>query len=95
MRTRLLAQGIIDIAEHGSKGADTLFKSYLNLALPFFAKEVGDKDEEMKKAMAREVSKGAIVFNVTAPNPLAQRAKQMSLPDSFREKLAQRKQRNG
>jgi hypothetical protein len=95
LRTKILAQGIVDIAERGSKATDDLYRLYLAAAMPFLSKTDSNKDEELKKVMKREVEKGVIAFNAPAtPNPLVQRAKQMSLPDDFREKLANRKKRN-
>jgi post-segregation antitoxin (ccd killing protein) len=94
LKTRLLAQGIIDIAQHGSKSAETIYKAYVHTLLPFLAKDVVSKDEELKKVMEREVKKGVIAFNVSTPNPLMQRAKTMAVPDDFRQKLAQRKKRD-
>lgn len=94
LKTRILAQGIIDIAEHGSKAAESIYKSYVKSVMPYLEKAGIDKDEELKKVMEREMKKGIIAFNVEAPNPLLQRAKTMSLPDDFRQKLAQRKKRN-
>lgn len=86
----------MDIAERGSKGTDDLYRLYLAAAMPFLSKTTSDKDEELKKVMKREVQKGVITFNAPAtPNPLMQRAKQMSLPDDFREKLAKKKRRGG
>ena len=94
LKTRIMAQGLIDASEKGSKATADLYVDYINAAMPFLSKTKVSKDEELKRVMQREVGKGAIVFNTpTTPNPLVQRAKQMSLPDDFRQKLANRKKR--
>lgn len=91
----MLAQGLLDIAgEKASKDLGDLYSSYLSSAMPFLSKAKVDKDAELKKVMEREMKKGVIAFNVSTPNPLVQRAKAMSLPDDFRQKLADRRRRN-
>jgi hypothetical protein len=90
-RTRILAQGIIDLSEEGAEATSKVFKNYVSSVLPFVKKEQETSDAKMKEVMEREVKKGIITFNPPPTNPLIQRAKAMSLPDEFRTKLANRK----
>jgi hypothetical protein len=90
-KTRVLAQGIVDLSEDGAEATSKVFKSYIAAALPFIQKDQESTDAKLKEAMEREVKKGVILFSPPTANPLVQRAKEMSLPDQFREKLANRK----
>lgn len=90
-KTRVFAQGFVDMSEDGAKSTTEVFKKYVAAALPFMEKSQTDSDRKMKEAMEREVKKGVIVFNAPQANPLVQRAKVMSLPDEFRQRLAERK----
>jgi hypothetical protein len=53
-------------------------------------KDQSSQDQKIKEAMDREMKRGMIVFNAPQANPLLQRAKNMSLPDDFRRKMAER-----
>ena len=90
-KTRILAQGFVDLSEDGAKGTSEVFKRYVTAALPFLEKTQSDTDKKLKEAMEREVKKGVLVFNAPTSNPLVQKAKLMSLPDEFRQKLLNRK----
>lgn len=92
-KTRILAQGIVDLSEEGAKATTDVFKKYVASALPFMEKEQSQTDKKLKEVMEKEVKKGMIVFNAPQSNPLVQRVKAMSLPDDFRQKLANRKKR--
>lgn len=89
-KTRIFAQGFVDIDEDGAKGTAEVFKRYVASALPFLEKAQTDSDKKMKEAMKKEVEKGVIVFNAPTSNPLVQRAKTMRLPDEFRQKMLNR-----
>lgn len=90
-RTRILAQGIVELSEKGAEKTVEVFKRYISAALPFMEKEQEETDKKLKEVMAREVQKGVIMFNAPLSNPLVARAKAMSLPDEFRQKLAAHK----
>ena len=92
-KTRVLAQGIVDLSEKGADNTAKVFLKYAAAAMPYTSKQQEVTDAKMKEAMAKEVSKGVIYFNAPAPNPLHQRAKEMTLPDEFRQKLAARRKR--
>jgi hypothetical protein len=93
LRTRLLAQGFVDLSEEGAGNTAKVFMKYAAAMMPYSDKQQEATDAKMKEAMAKEVSKGVIYFNAPTPNPLHQRAKEMSLPDEFRRKLANRRTR--
>jgi hypothetical protein len=93
LRTRVLAQGIVDLSEKGAEATADVFKKYAASALPFLAKSQGDTDKKMKEAMEKEVKKGVIVFNAPQSNPLQQRAKAIRMDAETREKLATRGKR--
>lgn len=90
-KTRVLAQGFVDTSEDGAKGTSDVFKRYVVAALPFLEKSQTASDTKMKETMEREVKKGVLVFNTPTSNPLIQRAKTMTLPDEFRQKMLNRK----
>lgn len=92
-KTRLLAQGIVDLSEDGAANTAKVFQKYASAAMPYTEKQQQETDQKMKEAMEREVSKGVIYFRAPTAAPLTQRAKEMSLPDEFRQKLAARKKR--
>jgi hypothetical protein len=89
-KTRIFAQGFVDIDEDGAKGTAEVFKRYVASALPFLEKSQTATDKQMKEAMQREVKKGVIKFSAPTSNPLVQRAKSMRLPDEFRQKMLNR-----
>ena len=85
-----MAQGFVDMSQDGAKGTAEVFKRYVAAALPFLEKGQAQTDVKLKEVMAREVSKGVITFNAPTSNPLIQRAKIMTLPDEFRQKMLNR-----
>lgn len=92
-QTRILAQGVVDLSEKGADKTAEVFKQYTQALLPFISKEQGKKDQELKAVMEREVKKGMITFNAPQANPLAQRARAISMPDEVRRKLLEAKER--
>lgn len=90
-KTRILAQGIVDLSEQGAEATSKVFRQYVSSALPFVHRDQEATDAKMKEVMEREVKKGIITFSPPTANPLVQRAKEMQLPDEFRTKLANRK----
>lgn len=81
------------IMKESSKHVVEAYKSFVDSAFPFAAKNRGDSDKELVAAMKKEAEKGAITFTpVSTPNPLQKVAKQMRLPDDFRQKLQERQQ---
>lgn len=92
-KTRILAQGVVDLSEKGAENTAKVFMKYAEAAMPYTQKQQAATDAKMKEAMAKEVGKGVIYFNAPAPNVLHQRAKEMTLPDEFRQKLAARRKR--
>lgn len=92
-KARIFAQGIVDLSEDGAKATSDVFKKFITASLPFMEKEQMESDKKMKAAMEREVKKGVIVFNAPQSNPLVQRARAMSLPDEFRQRLAAKKEK--
>ena len=91
LRARLMAQGIVDLAEDGAENTAKVFQRYAATAMPYTEKQQAETDQKMKEAMEREVKKGVIYFRAPTAAPLTQRAKEMSLPDEFRQKLAARR----
>jgi hypothetical protein len=87
-----MAQGFVDlIAEvKDGKNITDIFPKYLEALFPFTKKEQETKDDEMKKMMARQVSKGVLVFNPMDMNFVKKKVKQMSIPDEWAEKLRAR-----
>lgn len=81
----------MDLSEDGAENTAKVFQKYAAAAMPFMEKQQETTDAQMKAAMEREVKKGVIVFRAPSANPLTQRAKAMSLPDSFRQRLAARR----
>ena len=93
LKTRVMAQGIVDLAKHGAEATAKLFKIYVGAALPFLAKSSEASDQKMKSVMEREVKKGVIVFDAPSSNPLQQRAKVFQMDAETRTKLASRGKR--
>jgi hypothetical protein len=92
-KTRLLAQGLVNMSEHGADAVNEVFKRFAQAALPFMEKHQTETDQKMKEAMEKEVRKGLIVFNTPATSPLEQRAKTMRLPDEYRRALNEKRKR--
>ena len=93
-KVRILAQGMLELGQGKESGITGAYKEFLAALLPYTKKEQASKDEEMRQMMRREADKGVIVFktpSMSGTNPLGDRAKQMLLPDEFRQKLANRK----
>lgn len=79
------------ILKESSKHAVEAYKAFVDTAFPFATKTRTDSDQKLVEAMKKEAEKGPIHFTpIVTPNPLQQKAKQMRLPDEFREKLQQR-----
>lgn len=93
LKTRVFAQGIVDLSEKGAEATASVFQKYVAAALPFMKQQQDQTDKKMKEAMEREVKKGVIVFNPPQANPLMQRAKAISIDSETREKLANRGKR--
>jgi hypothetical protein len=93
LKTRVLAQGIVDLSKDGADNMAKTFLKYAAAAMPYTEKQQSDTDKKMKEAMEKEVKKGVIYFRAPQANPLAQRAREMTLPDEFRQKLAARRKR--
>ncbi len=89
----MVAQMAVDLAEKGAETTAAAFKALTHSMMPYMQKAQTETDEKLKQAMEREVKKGVIVFNAPTANPLRERAKEMSLPDEFRQKLSARKRR--
>lgn len=89
----MLAAAIGDlILKESSKATVEAYKSLVDTAFPFASKLRGNTDQEMVTAMKKEATKGVIQFTpIATPNPLQTRAKELRLPDDFRQKLQQRK----
>lgn len=88
----MFAAGIADIViGQSSKNTAESYKNFVDSVFPFAARQRVDSNEELIKVMKKEAEKGPISFTpVETPNLLQQRAKQMRLPDEFRQKLQQR-----
>ena len=84
----LMALGDI-VAGKGNEGAVKGFNAYYAAALPFIKKEQAATDAKMLEAMRKEVARGPVFFKpVEEKNLFKDKAKSMSLPDSFRKNLA-------
>jgi hypothetical protein len=81
-KTRILAQGLAD-ASHVGKA----FSDYQTKVLPFMKQAQAAGDAELKKAMDKEVAKGAISFQQVKENFFKRRATELSMPDSYRARL--------
>lgn len=92
-KSRLLAQGIVDLSEDGAENTAKVFQKYASAAMPYSDKIQAETDQKMKEAMEREVKKGVIYFRAPTAAPLTQRAKELSLPDEFRQRLAARRKK--
>jgi hypothetical protein len=93
LKTRVFAQGIVDLSEKGAEATAAVFQKYVAAALPFMKQQQSQTDQKMKEAMAKEVKKGIIVFNPPQANPLMQRAKAIKIDSETRDKLAHRGKR--
>lgn len=93
VKTRLLAQGLADIAAAGGvqSAVSTIFTSYLDAVLPFTKGQKVETDKKMVEALKKEVAKGALTFNPASTDVLKQRAKKMRVPDDFSVKMQQRR----
>lgn len=84
------------IQKESSKNVVEAYKAFVDVAFPFAVKTRGDSDQELVAAMKKEANKGPITFApVAAPSPFQRAAKQMTLPDDFRKKLKERKEKGG
>lgn len=91
-RTRILAQGLLEASPAKESTIGAAYKDYLGALLPYAKKAQDEKDKELTDRMKKEVEKGVLVFKTPSANkPLLDRAKQMSLPDEFRQKLRAKK----
>lgn len=79
------------IQKESSKNVVEAYKAFVDVAFPFAVKTRGDSDKELVAAMKKEAEKGPITFSqIAQPTPFQKTAKQMSLPDDFRQKLRER-----
>lgn len=77
-----------------NKNSIAAVQDYVQAVLPFAKGQKDESDKKMKEAMEKFVASGPIPFIPQfKSNPLADRAKQMRLPDDFKEKLSKRKTR--
>jgi hypothetical protein len=90
LKTRLLAQGLADMAG-GSSNVISIFSSYLDAVLPFAKGQKQDTDKKMVAALKKEVAKGALVFSPASTDVLKKKAKTMRVPDDFAVKMQQRR----
>jgi hypothetical protein len=90
-KTKALAAAALVAAGGESKVAVDAYKEYYEAAFPFAAKHRGQSDHKMMERMKKEVEAGPIYFKtVQVNNPLREKARQLQLPDDFRQKLAER-----
>lgn len=68
-----------------------IFKSITGALFPYLKSEQSDKDAEMKQVIKREAAKGIIRFAPAQHSFLQKKAKEMSLPDDFKRKLAEKR----
>lgn len=91
-RTRLMAQGLMDItmALQRESSISPIFKEFMAALLPHTKKAQLEKDEEVSTRMRREVEKGVITFKAPqeSTRTLVDRAHQLRQPDEFRRKLS-------
>lgn len=84
------------IQKESSKHVVEAYKAFVDVAFPFAVKTRGDGDKELIEKMKKEADKGPITFKpIDAPTPFQRAAKQMRLPDGFRQKLIERSSRGG
>lgn len=91
----ILAAAVGDlIMKESSKHTVAAYKAFVDSAFPFAAKTRVDSDKELVAQMRKEAEKGPIQFTpIATPSPLQKTAKQMRLPDEFRQKLQQKARR--
>lgn len=93
LEMRIMAQGLSDIVG-SSKGGKTsvpeIFPKYLAALFPFMKQEQAGKDAEMKEMMQRQVAKGVLTFDPMSTSFIKKKAKEMSVPDEWAEKLRER-----
>jgi hypothetical protein len=99
MKARMFAQAFAELGGgegHEMKATVQNYKDLLSVMLPYMEQQRGNKDQEMKQFMEREVKKGVVLFQpqLDTRSPLVDRAEKMALPDDFRQKLAARKKKN-
>lgn len=82
------------LLKENSKRTVEAYKSFVDAIFPFAAKNRVDTDKKLVETMQKEAARGPIQFSpILTPNPLQKAAKQMRLPDEFRQKLQQRARR--
>lgn len=89
-RMRVVAQGLIDSGEDTNETAKA-FNDFVEAFMPYTVKQKSEAQKQLVDAMKKEATKGRILFKPQFTNILHERAKTMSLPDEFREKLNKRK----
>lgn len=92
MKQQVIASGFGDLLMgQSTKTTAEAYKKFIDAIFPFAAKTRSNTDEKMVQAMRQEAAKGPITFSpINTPNPLQKAARQMRLPDEFRQKLQTR-----
>jgi hypothetical protein len=84
------------IQKESSKNVVEAYKAFVDVAFPFAVKSRGQDDRELIEKMKKEADKGPITFTqIATPSPFQRTAKQMRLPDGFRQKLQDRATKGG
>ena len=91
LKTRLVAQGLSDIAS-GVGVQSTVGKNFeeiIHTVFPFAKTSKKDTDATMVVALKKEVAKGALTFATSTTDVLKKKVKSMRVPDDFSVKMQQ------
>jgi hypothetical protein len=91
-----VAQGLADLImaqPEGKEHVTDIFKNIIGAMFPHLKSVQEDKDAEMKKVIKKEASAGVLTFKAAQDSFIQQKAREMSLPDDFKRKLAEKRRK--